>query len=199
MSATEEVIAKRGIGVGEEVFITGLFVNHAGRKRNLPIVRAGNIAQMPEEPVYVGERFGDMEAYLVESRSVGGLSGSPVFAYLDPSRQHTDISTGKSFLRIGGGPRYYLLGLMHGHFEVDSPNEGLGRLPNSEKINMGVAIVVPVSKILEVINLPELEKEREDFERQIKSGVTVAMDTAEPSNESDFMDDLKKASRRKDD
>ena len=39
------------IGVGDEVFIAGLFVKHSGRQRNSPIVRMGNIAQMPSEGI----------------------------------------------------------------------------------------------------------------------------------------------------
>jgi hypothetical protein len=64
------------IGIGNEVAFAGLFVNHHGKKRNEPIVRFGNICGIPSEPV--STKAGDIEAYLVESRSVGGLSGSPV-------------------------------------------------------------------------------------------------------------------------
>lgn len=65
------------IGIGREVFLTGLFASHLGKDRNIPIVRVGNIAAMPEEKVET--RFGLMDAYLIEARSLGGISGSPVF------------------------------------------------------------------------------------------------------------------------
>src|SRR5260221_3783177 len=39
---TSAMIAKEGIGVGSEGFLAGLFVNHTGKKRSLPIVRVRN-------------------------------------------------------------------------------------------------------------------------------------------------------------
>ena len=55
--ATEDVISKEGIGLGEEVFVVGLFHEHVGKKRNIPIIRVGNIAAMPEEPVGGSQRL----------------------------------------------------------------------------------------------------------------------------------------------
>ncbi len=37
----------------------------------------GNIAMMPDEPVRTS--IGMMESYLIEVRSIGGLSGAPRF------------------------------------------------------------------------------------------------------------------------
>jgi hypothetical protein len=39
------------VGVGNEMFLTGLFSPHAGKTSNIPIVRIGNIAAMPTERV----------------------------------------------------------------------------------------------------------------------------------------------------
>ena len=49
--ATDSVIEKEGIGIGDEIFITGLFGYHPGAKKNIPIVRIGHIAAIPEEPI----------------------------------------------------------------------------------------------------------------------------------------------------
>jgi hypothetical protein len=46
-----ELITEENVGVGDDLCLTGLFVNHFGKHRNLPIVRVGNIAAMPEEPI----------------------------------------------------------------------------------------------------------------------------------------------------
>jgi len=157
MAATEDVIQKEEIGVGDDVFLTGLFANHFGMQRNLPIIRVGNIASMPEEKVHT-EDLGDIDAYLVEARSIGGLSGSPVFAFIGNMRKvGAKIQMGRS------GPLFYWLGLMHGHFdlsklEIDNLVED--SLTNL-KINMGIAIVIPVWKILEVINQEAFVKARE--------------------------------------
>ena len=153
MAVTADVISKEGVGCGDEVFITGLFTQHFGLQRNLPIVRIGNIACMPSEPVQTTE-YGPIEAYLVEARSIGGLSGSPVFLHLSGMR--------KGSLKLGVEPIYWL-GLMHGHFDL--MNTGVVDAITQDnlynlKINMGIAIVVPVAKILEVLNQDEFMEAR---------------------------------------
>lgn len=171
MAATDEVIRAEGIGVGEEVFLTGLFINHYGKERNIPIVRIGNIAAMPEERVQTRD-FGAIEAYLVEARSIGGLSGSPVFAHLVGVRH-----VGKTSKLESG--KVYLLGLMHGHW--DSPVTGTDELTEdtleTERVNMGIAIVVPVSKVLEVLNRKELMERRKSEEEILRKEKAPVLDT----------------------
>lgn len=77
---TPEFINENEIDVGDEVIITGLFRHHNGTNRNLPIVRIGNISAMPMEKIQTKETL--MDGYLIEARSIGGLSGSPVFTNL---------------------------------------------------------------------------------------------------------------------
>jgi hypothetical protein len=149
-AATEEIIQKEGIGVGDEVFLTGLFVNHYGQKKSLPIVRVGNIALMPEEPIETGGMA--MDAYLIEARSIGGLSGSPVFVHLIGPRPSGVTS-------LGG--QIYWLGLMHGHWDGRLSDADAVR-SDPEAVNMGIAIVTPVEKILEVLNQDVLVKQRQD-------------------------------------
>ncbi|MCJ7515523.1 MAG: serine protease [Dehalococcoidia bacterium] len=149
MAATQEIIKNENIGVGDDVFLTGLFQSHYGSQRNIPIIRVGNIAAMPEEKVHT-EKLGDIDAYLIEARSIAGLSGSPVFAYIGEMR------TVEGSVRFGrkGKLLFYLLGLMHGHFEQNKL--GIDNLEQDSlinlQINMGIAIVIPVWKIMEVIN-----------------------------------------------
>lgn len=152
-AGTEDVIKKENIGVGDDVFLVGLFASHFGYQRNLPIIRVGNIASMPEEKVHT-EKYGDIDAYLVEARSIGGLSGSPVFAYMGNMRKIGNTT------RLGrqGLPLLYWLGLMHGHFALSE---------TELQINMGIAIVVPTWKILEVINQEVFMKAREKVRKQI--------------------------------
>lgn len=159
---TAETIEIQRIGVGEEVFLTGLFVNHSGTNRNIPIVRLGAIAAMPEEAVQTAR--GPMEAYLIEARSIGGLSGSPVFLHLGIVRF---MDGGVKHAQSEHGP-FYLLGLMHGHWQVTAPSsdaidpDGL----HEETVNMGIGIVVPAAKIIEVLNEPVLKQPRDDEMRQ---------------------------------
>jgi len=149
--ATPDVVARHGIGCGDEVFIVGLFARHHGQQRNIPIVRIGNIAAMPEEPV--DTKMGPTFAYLIEARSIGGLSGSPVFAQLGPLR----FRNGKP--RLADGPHvFHLLGLIHGHWDIglSDAESALADTRGTRPVNVGIGIVVPASKILEVIEQPSI-------------------------------------------
>lgn len=86
-AATASFRASRSIGAGDDAFITGLLIHHSGESRNMPIVRLGGIAALPPDPVWVdigNNRSPSREdvVALIEIRSFGGLSGSPVFVYL---------------------------------------------------------------------------------------------------------------------
>ncbi len=143
----DDFIEKYEIGCGDEVFITGLFKPHFGETKNSPIVRIGNIALMPSEKMQVNGCLRD--AYLIESRSIGGLSGSPVFVNLGDARKF-----GGRIQHAQGKHIPLLLGLIHGHFnseknDIDSISN---KTSDQEKINVGIAIVTPVAKLLEIIN-----------------------------------------------
>jgi hypothetical protein len=161
----DSVDEKTGHGVGDEVFLPGLFVNHAGKERNIPIVRIGNIAAMPSEPVK--SRIGPLDAYLVEARSIGGLSGSPVFVNLGLYRK----VDGKVVEARDNEGVHRLLGLMHGHWSVqpqDAPEGDDVTLDavSDEWINMGIAMVVPVERIIATVNHPEQVQMREKIDRE---------------------------------
>lgn len=150
MAITEESIRAQSIGLGDEVFIVGLFSNHYGKQRNIPIVRVGNLAAMVEEKVQA-KGFGLIDAYLIEARSIGGLSGSPVFVNLGLVRSingEMKFATGKPIL--------YLLGLVHGHYDVAEPSHAGAPAETdaltSDNVNTGIAIIVPISKVKEVID-----------------------------------------------
>lgn len=152
VAATPDVMEKLHIGLGDDLVIAGLFRSHYGQHRNVPIVRSGNIAMMPGEPIWT--KGGSLRAYLVEARSIGGLSGSPVFV----SRSPMQIVDGQSKWSEGG--QLYLLGLMHGHFDVQNINDDIQVGPGLPGINTGIGIVVPVEKILETIHQPSLHARR---------------------------------------
>jgi hypothetical protein len=181
LAATADVLAAEQIGVGSEAAFAGLFVNHYGRRRNEPIVRFGNISAMPGEPV--ATEVGDIEAYLVESRSVGGLSGSPVFVDVGVFRVEDNVRN----YRHGDGKVVYLLGMMNGHFRaptkktVITGDDSSDGTPSSEHppdeatvvdvradearpdigladeyVNMGIAVVTPIDKVVKVIQESQL-------------------------------------------
>ena len=150
LCVTEETLATHEVGLGDEVFVVGLFRHHSGNSKNIPIVRVGNLAAMTEERV-VTQHFGPMDAYLIEARSIGGLSGSAVFLNLGVVRH-----VGGQVKHAQGGPIFFLLGLIHGHYDVPSLSIDSSELDDgsgltTEKINTGMAIVVPTHKIFEAL------------------------------------------------
>lgn len=162
---TQEFLRENSIGPGEEVFVTGLFVHHFGLSSNIPIVLAGNIAALPIEKVQTEK--GLIDAYLVEARSIGGISGSPVFLHMGLVR-HVDgqvrflqASTSTNLI----GSSVYLMGLVHGHFgskESDLDTSSLDSGSDHDKINAGIAIVVPIWKVIEVVSQTRLRKEEDE-------------------------------------
>lgn len=80
--SSETEIKKYEVGVGDDVFMVGRYIDHDGRQRNRPSVRFGNISMMPDESerLYHWEGYEEV-SYIVEMRSVSGYSGSPVYAY----------------------------------------------------------------------------------------------------------------------
>lgn len=161
----EKILKKEEISIGDETFVVGLFSKHHGETRNIPIIRVGNISAMPEEQIKI--RNGTIDAYLIETRSFGGLSGSPVFVSLGKLR----YMRAKGNVLIGGGYKFYLLGLIHGHWDwKNGEYDIINREIEIEAINMGIAIVTPATKILETINHPELLKSKEKQIEMLKKG-----------------------------
>ena len=151
---------KYDIGLGDEVFSVGLFTKYFGRSSLIPVVRTGNIAMMPKEGVPLG-CFGFCDAYLIEGRSIGGLSGSPVFCRNTMKMPGMNEKGQTKF--IAGAGQIHLLGLVHGHWDL--PIE-FSDLEKTEAVNMGISIVIPARKILEVLFSPGLiEARTEAFNR----------------------------------
>lgn len=193
--AKEEQFAEFGIGLGDEVFTVGLFTEYFGKARFSPLVRTGNIAMMPPEKIPL-KGFGNAEAYLVEGRSIGGLSGSPVFV------RHTVHMGGRTAkgepTQISGiGPKIHLLGLMHGHWDLPLT---FSEAEQAEAVNMGVAIVIPAKKILETLYHPGLVQMRKEYDEKERDKNLPVADIAKPKSkqftQEDFDAALKKASRK---
>ena len=170
---TEEVIDNLKMDTGDDIFVTGLFHSHYGKGKNIPIVRTGNIAAMPEEPVHT--KSGYIDAYLIEGRSIGGLSGSPVFFQPAPFRTIDGVVTPTE------GKTHYLLGLVHGHFDVkeiiDIAQDDAEYAKNN-KLHSGIAIVTPAEKIIETIMQPDLKKKREEAAKEAMDNSGAVPDVA---------------------
>lgn len=152
------------VGIGNDVYSIGLFSPFPGNERNVPIVRFGNVSMMPAETIQT--ELGYTEMYLVEARSIGGMSGSPVFVRptlsLQIARRDRPPETG--FLP---GTGETLLGMAQGHWDIREEEINKSSFTHDSKrgVNYGIALVVPAYKIHETIYQAELVAMRKQQER----------------------------------
>ena len=181
-------IARHEIGPGDDVFSVGRLTGHEGKQRNTPVVRFGNIAMMPAEPIRQ-ENGHAQESFLVESRSFTGYSGSPVFVFLQPwtfmEPDPDQIESGES------GP--WLLGVDWGHPGLEEPVyysrtgsiENLRGTPSGLWIraNSGRMYVVPVSQLVELLDSAPARVIREQEDNRLseeKMNLTAVSDITLP-------------------
>ncbi|HEV2619837.1 MAG TPA: hypothetical protein VGU23_07850, partial [Acidobacteriaceae bacterium] len=158
MLASGDDIQKLHIGVGTDMFFTGMFTPFLGEQKSYPIVRFGKLAMLPDEKItFAGV---PTEGYLMEAFSFGGNSGSPVFFY--PSADNTPGS-----MMLGPVP-IKIAGVMKGFFGDIEPIGLLQpstALPNQaipvSKENSGIALVVPAKFIKEILDSPALDAIRQ--------------------------------------
>jgi len=211
MFITEEYIEQQSIGAGDDVYMVGRLVNYQGQQQNTPVVRFGNISMGQPQPIR--NEWGLLqESFLIETRSLSGLSGSPVFVYITPFSP-TPAEYGER------QPSTRLLGVDWGHmrsFEPvlkrhDDPGENkLVPVDQEWKVpsNSGQAQVVPAWKLQELLDQEELKMARRQEDEQIarwKSESSAAFDAQpadqseedSPFNRDDFFRDLRKAARKR--
>lgn len=192
---TQSRISHYGLGPGDDIFMVGRFITQEGRQRNRPLVRFGNVAMMPADDVKTKEGL-QQESFLIETRSLSGFSGSPVFIHIPPyserptPRYHSPFSTTPTLERQSPlmapsqvasseppqmieksyGP--WLLGIDWGHmpdFAHVLERDRKTRVDDQGVLsNTGVATVVPAWKILELLWEPVFQHARE--ERETREG-----------------------------
>lgn len=143
MAVTKEMLKDRSVAEGDEIFMVGLFHLHAGIVKNQPIVRTGNIAALPKERVK-STQFGSIEAHLIEARSMGGLSGSPVFVYTGQRGINEDFMVTDREIKW--------LGVAQGHWDAYGKD--------NLSVNMGIGLVVPANKVTSILKSPKIKSKR---------------------------------------
>lgn len=177
------------LSVGDETLVTGMFSRRQGVKRNIPILRSGIVAALLEEPfVHFSDDGSDVnyyDAYLVETRSIGGLSGSPVFVvkHQNPPALSAKLASQNprviaDYLSKYRHPRFttYLLGMIRSHWDLYRDDEG-DRTDDEEidAFNTGIAKVIPAWDIFDVIKKSEKfmkQREKEKASRERDDGET---------------------------
>lgn len=203
------------IGIGDDLFVTGLFSHRWGEQRNIPIVRSGILAAMPDEPL-VDEDGNLYYAYLAEMRSIGGLSGSPVYVLRYPQKPSVqrqeiedDFSKFVDFLndRFDDTPTTHFLGMIRGHWDLKRQGEdSVYREADAreiDRLNTGIAYITPAWDILAVLEKEALMKQREQADKERRKETAPTQDSNLPPKskgegitQEGYMDALKRASRK---
>ena len=195
LMATPEILDLHSIGIGDEVFISGLFTKHYGTKKNIPIVRSGIIAAMPDEPVQDRTTGLSYSAYLIEARSIDGLSGSPVFVHLSHVRPSKDGNI------MFGSDLIFLIGTIRGHWDHLEPQwqTTVDFVKELEQVNMGIATATPSTELHKIIFGDRLVEHRKKHDEEIKKKLGTTSDSEFPERQmskEEFEEALKKASRK---
>lgn len=93
---------------------------------------------MPGEPIRGADNI-ERELYLIEMRSIAGLSGSPVFA-LSPVTN-----------------TFFLIGTIHGHHTIKE---------SETTLHTGMALVTPIKRLQEILYQPELVELRQKWQEE---------------------------------
>jgi len=196
--ATREVVEKNRIGVGDDVFMVGRFIDHDGGPTNTPAARFGNISVMPTriEPMDNGVK----DSYCIDLHSRSGFSGSPVFVYRTPGNDlEANILAGYTIL---GSGFVKLLGIHWGQFPelwelIHIPKEKLaestlGLIVEGQYVKglSGMTCVMPVEPILDALNIPQFREERKRGDstlelKFIKNGYPVEPESTKPLSNQD--------------
>lgn len=189
---THNIIDAYRIGFGDEAFLVGRLVDHAGMQRNTPIIRFGNISLMADPSEKVRFKNRDQESFLVDCRSLSGMSGSAVFVTTTQTYRGEDaervVQSERARLQeeseeplptstatfkpvsVSGTYGAWLLGIDMGHIPMmKTVYEAHGETDSGLIVdaNTGIACVLPAWCILDVLEEGKLVKERNRDEKKI--------------------------------
>jgi len=196
------------IGIGDDVFMVGRFVDHDGVATNRPALRFGNISIMPAPIEQPNGSFAD--SFCVDVHSRTGFSGSPVFVYnIDENQFYYERDDAppkrEIFLK--------LLGIHWGQFpELYEIKDGELKVITSATDDLdgkyikglsGMTCVLPAWAIMEVLNKKEIVQHRKNVEAELRARdskpvaevaqIPIAESDDTPSNKEDFDRLLKSA------
>lgn len=162
------------IGIGDDVFMVGRFVDHDGVATNRPSLRFGHISIMPAPIEQVSGHLTD--SFCVDIHSRTGFSGSPVFVYNTSKEQFYYETSGapperKTFLK--------LLGIHWGQFPEEwEIKDGEVKVASNASDDLdgkyikglsGMTCVLPAWAIMEVLNKDEIVQHRKRVDSATKA------------------------------
>ncbi|MBM3345165.1 MAG: trypsin-like peptidase domain-containing protein [Betaproteobacteria bacterium] len=187
MLLTKFKLGTKGLGIGDETFMIGRFINHEGRQRNKPKARFGTVAMMPDasEGVYNHHMSQRQEAYLVETHTVCGYSGSPVFFFIPAMSKRPPEDKANNPLAWRGP---WLLGVEWAHIIDHEPVVEKGvegewkKTGQYVEVTTGMMCVSPAWHLEALLNDPHLAQLRDEqeakWEKESKPRVVAKLDSA---------------------
>jgi hypothetical protein len=169
---------KYGVGVGDFCYTVGLFHVLSGNKQNMPVVHFGTIARPiygpDEEPIPIKDWRDPkktilVNSYLVESQSLSGLSGAPVFVRVSNHHIRPDLIEANPHIPpydISGDAvamwRLHLIGIWQGAWDAP-PGEILSAERGKDiRVSLGMGVVVPIDYVHYILANDELEVMRKN-------------------------------------
>lgn len=161
---TQDVWKTYRVGPGDKVLTCGYFVHYAGAHQFQPIIREGSLAMVPDDVIKV-PIGGSASVYLADLHIIRGNSGSPLF--LAPR-----ATLGGLISDDKGGIPYGLVGIVSGYMWEDSQLtlHAATDYEGTIHANSGIATVVPIDQLKELLYSPEVQSERDaafaDYKRK---------------------------------
>lgn len=153
---TKELAKEINLGIGDDVFMMGRFINEEHNLTNSPAVRFGHISVMPSPLLHKGT--GKVQpSYLLDMHSRSGFSGSPVFMYRTP---YGDIDDA---MRKGNtapfGTHLYFLGIHWGQY-TDKQEIVIGNFKGQFDGLSGMTMIDPAENIVEMLYMKKFVDDR---------------------------------------
>lgn len=153
----ESELKQRGLTEGTDIFFPALFSGHEGQKQIQPVVRFGKIALITDERVSWGDQW--QQLMLIESYSIGGNSGSPVFAWFEPLREAKALVTYEP-------RRARLIGVIQGAWGEEKRSDQVAATRDTVMADhTGISAIVPSRLIREIIYGSESQEYRAKMTR----------------------------------
>ena len=160
MFAGNDMLKEYDIGIGDDVFMIGRFMDHDGGTINLPSCRFGNISVMPTKiPQDTG--YDEGLSYIIDLHSRTGFSGSPVFVYrpVGGHLEEMDIKTRKP---IPIEKNFFLLLGIHYSQFPEKYETDVGPFKGITTGMSGMTLVIPAQRILDLLLTPALSDKRKE-------------------------------------
>jgi hypothetical protein len=174
-------------GPGDEVCVVGLYTTHYGHIRNIPVVRIGHIAALPEELVMTNRGY--VPGYLIECHSIAGLSGSPVYLTVP------DVKSINGEIKILTEAAYIPLGILIGYHVIEGKDDSIvvpqfQQPPEKRTYNAstgfderrtGFGVVIPIQFVYEIFDGEQMQKILKDNIERVRRESGFRNASAAPS------------------